>query len=364
MRRSKKRRTFFFTAASKMPASFANTPVRATASAPARPSGHAQTPPITYAQFCGQAPTRLAGTPCFEQAVDARQAVLRGEMRVHELSNGLILYTASGEDLIEGRSGNALEPGIKATFVLSGATELGYGDKHFQLDARRGGARSAVLLAVSEAERFSRVWQRGRQERKVVLTLTAEWIEAVCQGDSGCGRSLARFSGRHLHELPWSPSARVRAQAARLFEAPAADGLLARLQRESIALDIASDVAHAVSGVGDCEVRLPPRAQARLAKLQDLLDSGEADSLSLREIACHVGSNTVDLQNHFRLLHGTTIFAYLRERRLGQAHERLLRQSISVEEAARHSGYRSLSAFSTAFKKRYGVSPSRLGRPA
>ncbi len=152
MRRSKKRRTFFFTAASKMPASFANTPVRATASAPARPSGHAQTPPITYAQFCGQAPTRLAGTPCFEQAVDARQAVLRGEMRVHELSNGLILYTASGEDLIEGRSGNALEPGIKATFVLSGATELGYGDKHFCLKdflrlANESGRRGRLTLA-------------------------------------------------------------------------------------------------------------------------------------------------------------------------------------------------------------------------
>ena len=290
------------------------------------------------------------------------QPVLRGEMQMHELGSGLILYAVRAQDLVEARSGNSLNPGIKATFLLSGDTELSYGGRAFHLDARRRGRRSAVLLSLAQTERFERFWECGRHEIKVSLTLTPEWIEACGATGGRCWEQLHRFSRQHLRELHWQPSLRVQSLAAQLFDGQAADPLLAGLRREGIALEIAHDVLQTLSNAPDDGPRPAPHVQARMRRLKDLLDSGEAQGMSLQQMATRLGSNAVDLQNHFRRCHGLTIFAYLRERRLGLAHERLLRNELTVDAAAQLAGYRSASAFSTAFKLRYGVSPSRLRR--
>jgi len=79
---------------------------------------------------------------------------------------------------------------------------------------------------------------------------------------------------------------------------------------------------------------------------------------SLQELATLVGINERKLQQGFREVFGTTVFGYLRDRRLEQAKELLLTGQIQVKEAAQAVGYASPTAFNSAFRKKFGMPPS------
>lgn len=85
---------------------------------------------------------------------------------------------------------------------------------------------------------------------------------------------------------------------------------------------------------------------------------------SLQELATLVGINERKLKQGFREVFGTTVFGYLRDRRLEQAKELLLSGQIKVKEAAQAVGYASPTAFNSAFRKKFGIAPSlvRLSR--
>jgi AraC-like DNA-binding protein len=104
----------------------------------------------------------------------------------------------------------------------------------------------------------------------------------------------------------------------------------------------------------------PPLAAsvlARMQRLQDLLDSGEADAMDMHGIAQCVGSNATTLQQQFRQLHGQTIYDYLRAQRLQHAATALQLRGVSIAEAAEMAGYTSPANFSTAFRRKFGFSP-------
>jgi AraC family transcriptional activator of pyochelin receptor len=76
--------------------------------------------------------------------------------------------------------------------------------------------------------------------------------------------------------------------------------------------------------------------------------------------------NEFKLKKGFKLLFGTTIFHYLREKRMEYARKLLLDCSLSVEEVAHKLGYEHAHHFSTAFKKFYKTCPSsfKIGKYA
>jgi AraC-like DNA-binding protein len=70
--------------------------------------------------------------------------------------------------------------------------------------------------------------------------------------------------------------------------------------------------------------------------------------------------NPGSLQRAFRALHGVTIFEYVRACKLDRARDALERDNISVGEAAHLVGYRTLGNFSTAFRRRFGITPRQI----
>ncbi|HGM6052174.1 TPA: helix-turn-helix transcriptional regulator [Stenotrophomonas maltophilia] len=95
-------------------------------------------------------------------------------------------------------------------------------------------------------------------------------------------------------------------------------------------------------------------------QLQQWLQSGEADGLTINQMARRLGTNAVDLQSTFQQLHGSSIAAWLRALRLQRAHDALLQRRVSVDVAASLAGYAHTSSFSAAFKRQFGRSPSRI----
>ncbi|NCD11630.1 MAG: AraC family transcriptional regulator [Epsilonproteobacteria bacterium] len=81
---------------------------------------------------------------------------------------------------------------------------------------------------------------------------------------------------------------------------------------------------------------------------------------SLKELAHLCALNEFKLKKGFKVLFGTTVYGMLHAHRLAEAKKLLEHNDMSVQEAALHVGYKSLSHFSKAFKECYGIFPIQL----
>ena len=82
---------------------------------------------------------------------------------------------------------------------------------------------------------------------------------------------------------------------------------------------------------------------------------------SLNCLAKHFGTSTNKLMTMFKKTFGKSLFEYISELKMDMAHSMLQEKGKMVVEVARITGYKNPNHFSTAFKKRFGVSPSQVG---
>ena len=81
---------------------------------------------------------------------------------------------------------------------------------------------------------------------------------------------------------------------------------------------------------------------------------------SLSELARIVGTNEYKLKRGFKEIFGNTVFGYLSDARLEIAKNNLLETDKAASEIASELGYSSVQHFSTAFRKKFGVSPQKM----
>ena len=83
---------------------------------------------------------------------------------------------------------------------------------------------------------------------------------------------------------------------------------------------------------------------------------------SISELAREIGMNEKKLCYGFKEVFGNTIFGYLYDYKMQLAQQLLLQTDKSVSEIAFQCGYEHLSHFSTAFKRKFGLSPQEMRR--
>lgn len=105
--------------------------------------------------------------------------------------------------------------------------------------------------------------------------------------------------------------------------------------------------------------RLPARTREQIRSVRDRLVGSIQDPPSLAELARESGLNPTKLTSAFRAEFGTSVFGYLQEHRLQQAHALIANGDATVAEAAFRVGY-TPAHFSSLFRKRFGIPPSAL----
>ncbi|MEP2935461.1 MAG: AraC family transcriptional regulator [Gilvibacter sp.] len=105
-------------------------------------------------------------------------------------------------------------------------------------------------------------------------------------------------------------------------------------------------------------INVPEREKLNQAK--DILLENLDNPPSLNEISKQIGLNTFKLKKEFKAFFGVPVFKYLQNERLNLAHKLIRTQEATVQEAAWHVGYDSLSSFSNAFEKKFGYRPSQI----
>lgn len=102
------------------------------------------------------------------------------------------------------------------------------------------------------------------------------------------------------------------------------------------------------------------KEQDKLYRAKEILIDNLDNPPSLSELSRQIGLNSYNLKKDFKELFGVPVFKYLQNERLKTAHELIRNQEATVQEAAWHVGYDSLSSFSNAFEKKFGYRPSQI----
>ncbi|MBD8071089.1 AraC family transcriptional regulator [Bacillus sp. PS06] len=95
-----------------------------------------------------------------------------------------------------------------------------------------------------------------------------------------------------------------------------------------------------------------------LQKAIDYMEENMLEDVSIENIAYHANASTFHFQRTFSILTDISVGEYLRRRRLTLAAEELIRTDTRIIDLAFKYGYETPEAFSKAFRKQHGVTPS------
>ncbi len=120
-----------------------------------------------------------------------------------------------------------------------------------------------------------------------------------------------------------------------------------------------------------CSLRLPSKFYVERGNLDD--KEGEVcrsirhyliqhflEDHTLQKLSRHFGINPNKLMYLFRKAFNKSVFEYLAELRMEFAKRLLQKGNMRVVDVARAIGYKNPNHFSTAFKRRFGVSPTAI----
>ncbi len=293
--------------------------------------------------------------------VTAQDALLAGHVQAWQVQPGLWLHGVEARDLRTMSTRSPAVPGLHLVVLLEGCVDVAFAHQGLQLQVAAGdGARApaqacGAVIHSRPGDMFTRHWQRGKFERKLSITVQPQWFAAQTLPLDRPPLLVRWMEQQQLALRPWQPSQRAVAVAEQIIQL-AREGS-APVLLASRALELVHEALQSLDAPEPAQAVLGVRERRRMARLKALLDSGDDGCRTLAEIAREVGLSASALQRQFRQAYGSSIDGYRREQRLERAWASLERTGCSVAEVAHAAGYTSAANFSTAFKRRFGISP-------
>ena len=197
----------------------------------------------------------------------------------------------------------------------------------------------------------------------IVPPARAVWAPAGAEHEI---RALGDFAMRTLY-FPAAMVAHLPAECCALDVPPLLRELVLELV-ERCPVDEADDAGMRLAAVAiDCiaaartlPLQLPLPRDPRALRLAEALGADPANQARLAELARAAGASPRTIQRLFLAETGLP-FAQWRQRQLLLHGAAALGEGRSVTEAGLEAGYAGTSAFIAAFRKHFGVTPSRLG---
>lgn len=186
---------------------------------------------------------------------------------------------------------------------------------------------------------------------------TAPAIEATFAGDASVGAAALRhFAAGEPAEFdhPLTPRTRLALDSIRCcpFAGACRDMALTARCHDLIVEFLTAWAAALQPPVAAV---VGPEARVRLAA--EFIERDLAEPPSLNALAAQVGLSESTLKRGFHEIFGTTVFGYVRARRMEQARRLLESGTATVLEAATLVGYSNPSNFAAAFRHQFGVNP-------
>lgn len=110
----------------------------------------------------------------------------------------------------------------------------------------------------------------------------------------------------------------------------------------------------------DAVLSIKPDDIEKIYIVRDFILDHLGESHSLMELARLAGTNEFTLKKGFKEVFGTTVFGFWGEAKMEKARKLLGDPDISVKEVADAVGYKHPQHFTAAFKRRFGILPSKF----
>ncbi|MEM8573195.1 MAG: AraC family transcriptional regulator [Pseudomonadota bacterium] len=180
-------------------------------------------------------------------------------------------------------------------------------------------------------------------------TLGPEWMASIEDTSS----SIARIQGTTSATLAWQMlGCPLHGPARRLYLTGKSMELVSMVMAARIEQSRSHQAVGSAMSLGSNDIR-------RLYEAQSILVERFDNPPTVPELARSVGLNVRKLGFGFKELFGSSVYAFIKNRRLEHAHLLLQDGDMTVAQAAYACGYRP-SHFSAAFRQRFGVPPSTL----
>ncbi|WP_343529013.1 AraC family transcriptional regulator [Sphingomonas sp.] len=282
-----------------------------------------------------------------------------GWMRFDQVHPGLAMSVHDLTPLVDTTITQPVRRSVTLGIVLDGEGGVFQIGGHAPL---RSAPQCAHFVGIGEDQSGHRIFYKGDRCLRVGLTLDPSFLEgsadALPHPDLAMIERLMR-PGLHNYSLPRSE---LLIHMAHATMSSRYCGSLGRLFRESAALQLMfeslrllNDDAHKIAQVGH-------RVYDAVVAARGLINASLMSPPHTIELAKQVGLNVNALQKAFKAIEGRTIFAYHRHRRLDVARVLIIEHGFGMAEAGYRVGFTSPSAFSAAYKKEFGITPTASAR--
>jgi AraC-like DNA-binding protein len=250
---------------------------------------------------------------------------------------------------------------LKFHFRLEGLSDFDISDGE---ENRIANYSMGVLLHPEGLEKHEH-YLAGEHERSVTLICEAEFLRDLFstitdQLPPALGDYIKSGEATaHRDSLPMKTD---MVTAANMILGTELQGSLRRYYVEGRALELlvlslqACIEAHA--NIDNPERGMSQREVERMHKTRELLEENYVNPPTIGELARHIGLNEAKLMHDFKQIFGQTIFDFTQNLRMDEAKRLLETTERSITEVAFDVGYEYSSNFTTAFKRRFGITPS------
>ena len=104
------------------------------------------------------------------------------------------------------------------------------------------------------------------------------------------------------------------------------------------------------------EIRLSHQVVTVVVRVKEFIDKHPLEKKTTNELAEYAGISRNLLQKAFKELYKTHIKAYYTAQKMESALV-MMKEGMAIKQVARQCRYRSHSAFTTAFRKKFGITP-------
>lgn len=215
----------------------------------------------------------------------------------------------------------------------------------------------ATLVGLGARTRWVRHIRADRQLKAYGFTIEPEFFAQFASVVDD--EQLAVFepyrTGQSCMRLPVSQ--RLLQLGRNAFERPY-HGVLDAIYHESNTLQFMLEVASLLSEKNELLQVMGKKHYDRLMHARAILDENLIHPPKTLDLAREVGTNINTLQRHFKMAFDTTIFGYLRSRRLEMARVLITEHGLASKETGYRVGFSNPAAFTAAYRRYFGHPPS------
>lgn len=268
------------------------------------------------------------------------------DIAIKTLPSGLLLSSSKVNCLLDGTIYGEVKRSLTLALTITGApSNLVLGShQHFSVSTE-----NIAVLAVNDDESLVGMLKQGQSSHSLVVQ-----IEPDNFSDAEVAETINTLTkATSLTSL--AKSARLSFLANELAN-PSNCGSVGNLLAESYALELLALIIQANTKNKEPKLSsLSNKDRAKLAHIVEMMRADPSKQYTLSMLANEAGLSISSLKRKFQILHGQTVASFLSELRLERARQGIEQHGWSVGEASYYAGYRHTSNFTTAFRRKYGL---------